>query len=548
MAPKPAQRKGVKGGLDLEETRRRRNDTSIKLRKNNKDEALAKRRHMTGSVATPNLVEEQMDANVTDTTSSSFVGGRRIYSVVDIPILLGKLQNPLSNTEELLEGIKGFRRMLSAERDPPVQAVLDSGALELFIKLLDHNDPDIQFEAAWALTNVASTEHTAVVVQYGAVPHLVKLLMSYNPNVREQCAWCLGNIAGDSPELRDAVLNAGGLEPLLQNIREPANASLLGNAVWTLSNFCRGKPQPDIELVRPALPILAFLTKCSIKEVVMDACWALSYLSDGSDERIDEVMNCDKAVPICNTLVELLDHDSTGIVTPVLRTLGNFVSGNDKQTQAVIDAGVIKYVFKLFKNSKRNIRKETFWLISNIAAGTKLQINVLMRSQALLQHVLTSVEDAEFEIRKEAMWVVNNIITGGSDQHVEAVCALGAIRSLSSMLTVQDAKILTVVLGALEKVFAVGERLNKNYALLFDEAEGIEHLEALQEHENEEVYEKSVLLLEQFFGAEEANENENLEPKTDGNAFSFGVAQKLFEDDASDSPMQFNFTHRSTNV
>lgn len=59
------------------------------------------------------------------------------------------------------------------------------------------------------------------------------------------------------------------------------------NAVWALSNLCRGKhPPPEFSKVAPCLPVLSRLLLHTDADVLSDACWALSYLSDGPNDKI----------------------------------------------------------------------------------------------------------------------------------------------------------------------------------------------------------------------------------------------------------------------
>ena len=80
-----------------------------------------------------------------------------------------------------------------------------------------------------------------------------------------------------------------------------------------------------------------------------DACWALSYLTDGDDEKIERVVRGN----VITNLVELLDCGDAQIVTPALRALGNIVTGTDTQTDAVIASGALPVFAKLLENSTR---------------------------------------------------------------------------------------------------------------------------------------------------------------------------------------------------
>ena len=110
--------------------------------------------------------------------------------------------------------------------------------------------------------------------------------------------------------------------------------------------------------------------------MLTDACWSLSYLSDGSIDRIQAVVNSG----VCRRLVELLGKGNNMVQTPVLRTLGNIATGDDHQTQVILKAGVLQELTKLLQHPKKTLRKESAWILSNITAGTEEQIQQVQYS------------------------------------------------------------------------------------------------------------------------------------------------------------------------
>lgn len=492
----------------FEDPRRKREELQVQIRKTAREENLHKKR---AQIATVENWEGQAQSQ----------GGSELKKeTLDMLVQQVFSDDPVKQQDASHQ----FRKELSIEQNPPIQAVIDAGVVPKFVEFLKRDDtPVLQFEAAWSLTNIASgsAEQTRVVIDNGAVPIFVHLLSSPNDDVREQAVWALGNIAGDSYTCRDLVLHAQALEPLLHQLKSSDKFSMLRNGTWTLSNLCRGKPPPDFDLVRPALPVLANLIHNVDVEVLTDACWALSYLSDGPNMRIDAVISA-SVVP---RLVDLLLHHAPMVQTPALRTIGNIVTGNDAQTQTVISQGALPSLMALLNNTKRAIQKEACWTISNITAGTKDQIQEVI-SHGLIVPLVNLLSCAQCDIQKEAAWAIANAASGGTQSQVDYLISCGILGPLLRLLDIDDHKIIKVILEAIENILVTGKTKQKEqnlptnpYCDLMENEQGLNKLEYLQDNPNQDIYLKCYRLITTYFPYAEENQGEEF-----GNATTFDAS------------------------
>ncbi|XP_056663470.1 importin subunit alpha-3 isoform X3 [Monodelphis domestica] len=513
--------------------RRQRNEVVVELRKNKRDEHLLKRRN----VPHEDICED-----------SDIDGDYRVQNTS----LEAIVQNASSDNQGIqLSAVQAARKLLSSDRNPPIDDLIKSGILPILVHCLERDDnPSLQFEAAWALTNIASgtSEQTQAVVQSNAVPLFLRLLHSPHQNVCEQAVWALGNIIGDGPQCRDYVISLGVVKPLLSFISPSIPITFLRNVTWVMVNLCRHKdPPPPMETIQEILPALCVLIHHTDVNILVDTVWALSYLTDAGNEQIQMVIDSG----IVPHLVPLLSHQEVKVQTAALRAVGNIVTGTDEQTQVVLNCDALSHFPALLTHPKEKINKEAVWFLSNITAGNQQQVQAVIDA-SLVPMIIHLLDKGDFGTQKEAAWAISNLtISGRKDQVRRALAHLtpviaplpgrarenpkvayliqqNVIPPFCNLLTVKDAQVVQVVLDGLSNILKMAEDEAETIANLIEECGGLEKIEQLQNHENEDIYKLAYEIIDQFFSSDDIDEDPSLVPEAiQGGTFGFNSSANV---------------------
>ncbi|VDK87686.1 unnamed protein product [Litomosoides sigmodontis] len=521
-------------GMTSDAMRRRREEVCAEIRKAKRYDDLNKRRQI--DLADKNDgPERQLEINMRSCSAWSKViattGHEQVSNAIDERIVL-KLCSEYP--EEIEEALDCYRRRFRASNAGDVADEIVSLNLIPRIVVLLQAGPTLNIRRTathivGAIVAICST-HTEGIVKSGVVPYLVDLIGNPDREMRELTLFALGNIAAECSEYRDLCIACGMAEKMTM-MPDGCTMTLMEArcAVWAASNLCRGKDPPvDLAKIAVLLPLFNEALYSNDTLIISDACRAFGRLLDATPE---SSYKCILKPSTVECLVEHMGNSNSKISLAALLAVGNIVSGDDEQTQSVLNCtNALNYIHRLLLDGEQKTKREVCWVLSNIAAGTTSQIQTIFDA-GIISSLIQILKTETFQVRSEACWVIANVITGGSREHVSRIVNEGALIPLSDMLTVMDCSVVAVVLKTLSEILDCGEYCKIDgqnpYVTRLEELNVVDKLEFLMLSANTEIFFKACSIMEKYYLHEvdevdnTNNDNDNRAVHNKSNSFNF---------------------------
>ncbi|CAG9332791.1 unnamed protein product [Blepharisma stoltei] len=421
-------------------------------------------------------------------------------------ILIGEYSSELK-----LEALRITRHFLTRG-----EAILDKaqiyaelGYIQSYIDLLNpHNPKEVQYEASWALCNLASCSHEIVeiLISKGIIPACLGVINSESLDIIENAVWCLGNIAGDHKEYRVLMIKSYVFEflvNLLKDMHEHPSPAL--NALlYALKNISRSIIHANIELVKKLLTLIKPLFQAASTREIEDLLTILYCITNGKEKWLQAIIDNGYG-PI---IIDSCDLPNQAASLLAYKALGNLLGGNVSQAEYVINLGAIEKIHKAVRSLDYHIRKEGFWALSNITAGSASQVKRIINSD-LIDIAIRGLTENDEGIKYECGYVIANCFFRGEIEDIFELVNKGILLAFGQSIEINsDVKLIKLLLESAFQLLKLASDESRLEAmkLEFEKANLVDVIDGLSHHENKVIETIAKGLISEYFHEDDSDQ------------------------------------------
>ena len=409
------------------------------------------------------------------------------------------------NIDEKFKGLIGLRKLLSIESTAPIQEIIDLNLVPELINLLDNPLYEFKYEATYCLCNIASgtPDQAKTIIIYGGIPKILNLLDCSIEEIKSQTIWLVSNLVSDSDKIRAALIENKIFDKILTILSSTNNESYINLSAWAISNFFKVKPVLNYDICKKAFNNIAravLIYNKDDEDFITDVCFFFSVVTHKYKEFNQEIID----TGLLQKIIKFLDTKKKNIILTSLRIIGNIAcTENANQTQKLIDLGVLEKLKYTLFNENISIRRESAFILSNIAAGTQKQIEAVI-DQNFFQILYKVFTNDNQKVKKEAIIAIANMTNVEDEKYMKKIFEDNILMIILELLKKEDAFYILIGLEILVNIFIFSEKKGRKKEFQNEcEKMGISDvLEKLQMNENQMVYEKTLTILETYFETE----------------------------------------------
>lgn len=479
----------------------------VQLRKRKRQEHASKKRGFLGAsteiskelVFPVEIISEGLRTMHPSLCSIDLTAGARVKALLKI------ITNAMSN-EELVLALSCLKSISGKNENMPYDQLFDHELIQIFLSLLGSHDTNIKILILWCLINIFNNASKVIeeFVNKGIFYQLVYIIKNEESSgVLENCIWVIGNLIGEGKKYRCLVIEKGVCEDLIK-FSKSSNVQLQRISVWALSNLCKDFEVVPASLVDQIFEIVHVTLKSTDLEILSDSLWILDYFTKESANYIQTVVNLN-VIPF---LITSMHHFSSKIQSPSLKILSNIIYHSEPHQETLLSMGFLQHLFSLLSSRSDTIKRESLFIFSNLFLSN-IDIVLQIVNDDNIKKIVEFLNSDKFDLQKNAVYCICGALAKKHMIINKRLLDFEIVQTLIKCLgKCEESNVLKAVLKSIRFLFEIlSDVMNvdqwENFLKEFQKLEGIDKLENLQYHRNQEVFAEAKAIIEEFIGTEE---------------------------------------------